>query len=103
MKRIGDYPNVPADYLGVVLDKLAGTRVIDPSADIDHEVSIVNSYVGRDAVIGQGAVIEDSVIAEGATIGKGARVRKSVLLGAVEIGQGQRLAAQILAQQRSKV
>lgn len=93
----------PTDYLEVMLDRLAGSKIIVPSAAVGNDVTIVNSYVGRDAVIGDGAIVKDSVIAEGAVIGTGARVEKSVLLGAVEIGPDQPVAAQILAQQRSNV
>ncbi len=79
----------PADYLEVILDRLAGTKIIDRSADVGDEASIENSYVGHDAVIGEGAVVEDSVVAEGAVIGDKARVRRSLLFGAVRVGRGE--------------
>ena len=79
----------PTDYLDVMLDRLAGSKVVDASAKVGHAASIVSSYVGRDAVIGDGAIVEDSVIAEGAVIGDNARVQRSVLFGSVRVGDGE--------------
>jgi NDP-sugar pyrophosphorylase family protein len=79
----------PTDYLEVMLDRLAGTEIVEPSAEIGLQASIVNSYVGRDAVIGEGTAIEDSIVAEGAVIGEKATVERSVLLGAVNIAPGE--------------
>lgn len=75
----------PTDYLEVTLLRLAGSRWIDPSAEVAAGASIRESLVGRGAVVADRAVIEESVVAEGASVGEGARVTRSVLFGAVEI------------------
>jgi NDP-sugar pyrophosphorylase family protein len=76
----------PADYLEVMLIRLAGTAVIDPSATVATGVVCKNSFVGREAVILDGAVIKDSVVAEGVVIGESGTVTHSVLFGAVNVG-----------------
>jgi mannose-1-phosphate guanylyltransferase len=91
----------PTDYLEVILDRLAGTEIIDPSAEVDHEASIVNSYVGRDAVIDDGAVVEDSVVAEGAKIGARAHISHSILFGDVRVGCGEAVSNSVQAEPAS--
>jgi NDP-sugar pyrophosphorylase family protein len=81
----------PKDYLDVMLLRLSGTTVIDPSAAVSSAARIENSFIGRRAVVAEGAVVEDSVIAEAAAIGEKATVRKSVLLGGVRAGAGESL------------
>jgi len=76
----------PTDYLEVMLNRLAGTTVIDSTATVAAGATCENSFIGRGAIISDGAVIRDSVIAEGVVIGERARVRGSVLLGTVRIG-----------------
>lgn len=93
----------PADYLEVMLNRLAGSTFIDPSAEVGRGASIENSFVGRDAVIGEGAAVKDSVVAEGAEIGGGAQVKASVLLGAIEIAPSEAVTGRFLARQRSNV
>ena len=88
----------PADYLEVMSARLAGTTVIDASADVGPAASVTRSFVGRGAVISDGAVVEASVVAEGATVRGGARVESSVLLGEVEIAQNSAVVGKILAQ-----
>jgi mannose-1-phosphate guanylyltransferase len=79
----------PADYLDVMLLRLAGTSMIHPSAANNSAAKIENSFIGRRAVVSEGAVVEDSVIAEGAVIAEKATVRRSVLLGDVRAGPGE--------------
>jgi NDP-sugar pyrophosphorylase family protein len=81
----------PTDYLEVMLNRLAGTVVIDPTATVASGAACENSFVGRGAIVSDGAVIKDSVVAEGAVIGERATVTGSVLLGAVKIGADQAL------------
>jgi mannose-1-phosphate guanylyltransferase len=88
----------PADYLEVMSARLAGTTVIDSSADVGPAASVTRSFVGRGAVISDGAVVEASVVAEGATVRGGARVESSVLLGEVEVAQNSAVVGEILAQ-----
>lgn len=76
----------PTDYLEILRGCLAGTTIIEPSADVDPAAEIWSSFVGREVVISSGAVVEASVIAEGAIIGEHAQVTSSVLFGAVKIG-----------------
>jgi len=91
----------PTDYLEVMLERLAGSKIIDPSAGIGRGVSFANSFVGSHAVIGDGAVIEDSVIAEGAMIGEQARVKRSILVGNVRVGDGEIVSDSIQAEAHS--
>ena len=88
----------PTDYLEVMCARLAGTTVIDSSAEVGPAASVTRSFVGREAVISDGAVIEGSVVAEGATVRGGARVENSVLLVEVEIAPNGAVVGEILAQ-----
>lgn len=87
----------PADYLEVMLGRLAGTSVIDPTATVGAGTTIENSYIGREAVVSDRAGVADTIIAEGATVGKGATVERSILIGAVEISPDEHVTDQILA------
>jgi NDP-sugar pyrophosphorylase family protein len=87
----------PADYLEVVLLRLAGRAWIDASADVSSGASIRNSFVGCGAIISDRAAIEDSVVAEGVCVGEGARVTRSVLLGAVEVSANDDIVGEIRA------
>lgn len=87
----------PPDYLEVMLLRLAGSTWIHPSARVSGRGSIRNSFVGRDTVVSDRAVIEESVVAEGVCIGEGARVTRSVLLGAVEIAAKENVVGEITA------
>ncbi|MFC2144295.1 sugar phosphate nucleotidyltransferase [Acidobacteriota bacterium] len=87
----------PADYLEVVLLRLAGTTWIDASARVSSGASIRSSFVGRGTVVSDRAVIEESVVAEGALVGNGARITRSVLLGAVEIAPKENVVGEIRA------
>jgi NDP-sugar pyrophosphorylase family protein len=71
----------PADYLHTVVDRLDGSLVVHPTAEVDPGASIGSALIGRDARVEAGAVVGDAVIAEGATVARGARVLRSVLLG----------------------
>jgi NDP-sugar pyrophosphorylase family protein len=90
----------PADYLEVMLLRLAGTNWIHPSAEISAGATIRNSFVGRGACVSDQAVIADSVVAEGAFVGKRARVTHSVLLGAVEATANKNVVREIRATRR---
>jgi NDP-sugar pyrophosphorylase family protein len=81
----------PTDYLDVMMLRLAGTSVIDPSAAVSSAAGIENSFIGRRAVVAEEAVVENSVIAEGAVIGEKATVKRSVLLGGVSARAGETL------------
>jgi mannose-1-phosphate guanylyltransferase len=87
----------PADYLEVMLLRLADSTWIDPSAKVSTGASIRNSFVGRDAVVSDRAVIEEAVVAEDALVGKGARVKRSVLLGAVEVAANENVVGEFRA------
>jgi mannose-1-phosphate guanylyltransferase len=87
----------PADYLEVMLFRLAGTTWIDASTEIAGGASIHNSFVGRGTVVSDRAVIEESVVAEGVSVGDGARVTRSVLLGAVEVAPNENVVREIRA------
>jgi NDP-sugar pyrophosphorylase family protein len=87
----------PADYLEVMLFRLAGTTWIDASTEIAGGASIHNSFVGRGTVVSDRAVIEESVVAEGVSVGDGARVTRSVLLGAVEVAPNENVVGEIRA------
>jgi mannose-1-phosphate guanylyltransferase len=88
----------PADYLEVMLARLAGTAMIDPAATVHQAAVIESSFIGRGAVVSRGARIEDSVVAEGAVIGEKARVRRSVLFGAVRVNRGETVAESVQAE-----
>jgi len=88
----------PTDYLEVMRARLAGTTLIDASADVGSAASVTRSFVGRGAVIADGAVVEASVVTEGATVRSGARVENSVLLGDVEVAPDEIIVDKILAQ-----
>jgi mannose-1-phosphate guanylyltransferase len=92
----------PADYLEVMLNRLAGSTFIDPLAEVGREASIVNSFVGCNAIIEAGSIVKDSVVAEGAMIGEEASVERSVLLGAVNVGPGEAVADAVRAEPASK-
>jgi mannose-1-phosphate guanylyltransferase len=87
----------PADYLEVMLGRLAGTSVIDPTATVGGGTKIENSYVGREAVVSDRAAVADTIIAEGASVGAGATVERSILIGAVEISPDEHVTDRILA------
>jgi NDP-sugar pyrophosphorylase family protein len=76
----------PTDYLEVMRACLAGSTIIEPSADVDPAAEIASSFLGRNVVVSCGAVVDESVIIEGAVIGERAHVVRSVLFGAVKIG-----------------
>ncbi len=87
----------PADYLEVMLLRLAGTNWIHPSAEIAAGASIRSSFVGRGTVVSDQVLIKESVIAEGVLIGKGAHVTRSVLLGAVEVAANENVVGEFRA------
>jgi len=87
----------PADYLEVMLLRLAGTNWIHPSAEIAAGTSIRSSFVGRGTVVSDQVLIKESVIAEGVLIGKGAHVTRSVLLGAVEVAANENVVGEFRA------
>jgi NDP-sugar pyrophosphorylase family protein len=93
----------PADYLEVVIQRLAGSSVIDRSAKVAAGAAVETSFVGRDATVSDGAMIKDSIVAEGAVVGASATVVRSVLLGSIEIPAGSRISSEYLARQRFKV
>jgi mannose-1-phosphate guanylyltransferase len=92
----------PSDYLDVMLLRLAGTPVIDPSATVATGATIENSFVGRGAVISEGAVIKDSVVAEGATVGERATVTRSVFFGAVNASPDEAVTDEVRAEPTSR-
>jgi len=88
----------PADYLDVVIQRLAGRTVVNPLARVDPDASLATSYIGKNAGVGAGAVVENSVVAEGATVGSGTRVIRSVLLGPVEVRAGEAVVDEMRAE-----
>ena len=87
----------PADYLEVTLQRLGGTSAIDDRASVAADVTVTNSYVGRDAVVGAEAVIKDSIVAEGAVVGDRAVISHSVLFGVVEVPAGETVTDEVRA------
>lgn len=79
----------PADYLDVVIHRLAGKSVIDPSATVSSEADLTAAYVGRQVTVGRGSLLQESVVVDGATVNAGAVITRSVLLGAVEVKEGE--------------
>ena len=90
-----------SQYLQAQLDILAGRRasIVPPAPEIragvwvatDAEVSGKlgpHSFVGREASIGGGAVVEDSVIGARSQIGADAVVRRSVVMAGAVVGSG---------------
>ncbi len=72
----------PEKYLQANLDVLNGllpreSTAIDPTAQLLGEV--VDSVVGPDVIVAEGAVVERSVLQAGSRVGAGARVVDSVL------------------------
>ena len=92
----------PTDYLEVMLLRLAGTSVIDPSATVATGATIENSFVGRGAVISEGTVIKDSVVAEDAIVGERATVTRSVLFGAVNARPDEAVTDEVRAEPTSR-
>jgi len=85
----------PADYLEVVLQRLAGRPAIHPSAKVYPSAFIEAAFVGRDARVESGARVEASAVAEGAVVRQGARVTRSVLLGPVEVQAGEEVMEEV--------
>jgi len=78
-----------AEYLEAALSQLRGELSIHPTAKIEASAEVRSGMIGRESIVGSGAVIERSVIAEGAIIGSGAVVARSVVLGAVHVTDGE--------------
>ena len=87
----------PADYLDVVIQRLAGRTTTQLTADVDPSASLAGSFVARQAEIEAEAVVEAAVVGEGAVVRRGARVFRSVLLGAVEAAPGELIEDEIRA------
>ncbi len=79
----------PADYLEAVVDRVAGSSWVDPSARVEPGAMMESAMVGRGCAVGAGAVVERSIVAEGVTVEPGGVVRGSVVLGPVVIRSGQ--------------
>jgi mannose-1-phosphate guanylyltransferase len=89
----------PADYLDVMLLRLAGSSAIDPRASVADEARIIDSFIGKDSVVLEGAFVEHSIVAEGATIGTGARIERSVVMGKVELSQDEHIRGEFIVPQ----
>ncbi len=90
----------PQQYLQAQLDILAGRRSgltapnapeVRPGIWIDSGADVVgklgtHTFVGREAAVAEGAVVEESVIGPGASVGVDAIVRRSVLMAGAEVG-----------------
>jgi len=90
----------PADYLDLMRARLAGANSIEPSAAIGSSAEVMNSFIGREAVVSPGAVVEDSIIAEGTVIGDRARVSRSILFGPVRVEAGEEVIGEFRASDR---
>ena len=78
----------PDTYRRANADLLTGRRgapiePVHPTARVASTARIVDSIVGKDCVVGDGAVVIDSVVMPAARIGRGARVTGSVVLDEV--------------------
>jgi mannose-1-phosphate guanylyltransferase len=93
----------PSDYRETVVERLAGTSVVDPTAEVASAVTVDNSLIGRNTILEPGAVVNHSVVGEGATVAGGAHVARSVLLGAVHVAPGATVIDQVLAQAPEKL
>jgi mannose-1-phosphate guanylyltransferase len=67
---------------------------IHPTAKVGASVTIVNSVIGQNAVVLDGARIERSVVLPGARIGRGALVTDSLVMG--EVGTNSQVAHSII-------
>ena len=64
----------------------AGASVIDPTAIVAGDASIVNSVIGAGAVIGSGARVVDSVVFPSARVGDRAVVEAGLVMGSIGDG-----------------
>jgi mannose-1-phosphate guanylyltransferase len=81
----------PASLLEANLDLLTGRRGapqdgVHPDAKVEGEVS--TSWLGPDAVVRAGAVVERSLLLPGATVGRDAVVRDAILGPRADVGEG---------------
>lgn len=66
-----------------------GERLLLPGAQVDPSADVSGgTTVGRDAVVGAGAVVEGSLLGDGARVGEGAVVRSSVVGPGATVGPG---------------
>lgn len=86
----------PADYLAVITEQLAGESLIDPTAFVAPTAVIDASFIGRNARIGDRAVVRGSVAAEGAVVEFDAFVNRTVLLGPVRVSAATAVANEFL-------
>jgi len=76
----------PENYLAAVLESIEGRVFAHSSARIHRLAELKNSFIGRDCLIGSGALIDNSLLGEGARVPDGAIIRNSVLLGPLDAG-----------------
>ena len=80
----------PQTYLRAQLDLIDGTRAtesaVDLSDSIDTSARVLNSVLGSDVVIGNGAVIRDSILMDGVTVGPGVHIDHSIVANGAWIG-----------------
>jgi mannose-1-phosphate guanylyltransferase len=81
----------PNDYLAVMGARLAGTTVIESSAEVSSEATVLSSFIGPGAIVAGGAVVEASVVSEGAIVGERALVSRSLLVGEVRVEAEERI------------
>jgi NDP-sugar pyrophosphorylase family protein len=79
----------PADYLALIVNRLAGSSLIHPTARVAGSAVLDRTFVGAGARVEAGARVSRSAILDGATVAEGSEVEDSVLLGAVRSAPGE--------------
>ncbi|MCS7094377.1 MAG: sugar phosphate nucleotidyltransferase [Thaumarchaeota archaeon] len=76
--------------------ELGSGSAIRRGAVIDGRVSVLSSFVGEGAFVGDGSLIELSVLMGSTSVGKGSRLQKTLVLEGAKVGQGAKLVNCIL-------
>lgn len=80
-----------------------GTVVLGKDCRVGGNVRIVNSVIGDNAVVEDGAVIIDSVMWDGLKIGRGARLQENIVGDFVSIGDGAHLGEGVILSDNCKI
>ena len=79
----------PASYIRAQLALLeGGASFVGPGVRVDPSARVERSVIGRDGIIGPGAVVRDSVLLPRVVVGANATIEESALGEAVTVGDG---------------
>ncbi len=83
--------------------KIDSVSLLDSGVRVEFGATITNSIIGRNCLVGEGAVVENSVIWAGSSMGPGAKVSNAILGNNCRVGRSASIAGGVVLADNSLV